>query len=92
MAKVAIISICLVGINLIYTNRKGSVFLTISCMITPRRHVRIDVGNYCCNECAFSRFCTLNMCYMITCMIICLGMIYYCSSLGGNYTIVDLII
>ena len=54
MAKVVIISICLVGgINLTYTNRKGSVFLTISCMITPRRHVRIDAGNYRCNECIF---------------------------------------
>ena len=61
MAKVAIISICLVGINLIYTNRKRSIFLTISCMITPRKHVRIDVGNYRCNECVFLDFDTLNI-------------------------------
>ena len=61
MAKVAIISICLVGINLIYTNRKGSVFLTISCMITPRRNMRIDVGNYRCNECVFLDFDPLNI-------------------------------
>ena len=56
MVKVAIISICLVGINLTYTNRKGSVFSAISCMITPRRHVRTDVGNYRCNDVFFSRF------------------------------------
>ncbi len=65
MAKVAIISICLVGINLTYTNRKGSVFLTISCMITPRRHVRIDVENYRCNECVFLDFDTLNILFKI---------------------------
>ena len=61
MAKVAIISICLVGINLIYTNQKGSVFSAIFCMIIPRRHVRIDVENYCCNECVFLDFDTLNI-------------------------------
>ena len=61
MAKVAIISICLVGINLTYTNRKGFVFSAISYMITPKRHVRIDAGNYCCNECVFLDFDTLNI-------------------------------
>ena len=61
MVKVAIISICLVGINLTYTNRKESVFSAISCMITPRRHVRIDAGNYHCNECIFLDFDTLNI-------------------------------
>ena len=61
MAKVAIISTCLVDINLTYTNRKGSVFSAISCMITPRRHVRIDVENYRCNECVFLDFDTLNI-------------------------------
>ena len=61
LAKVAINNICLVGINLTYTNRKGSMFLTISCMITPRRHVRIDVGNYRCNACFFLDFNTLDI-------------------------------
>lgn len=56
MAKVAIISIYLVSVDLTYTNRKGSVLSAIFCMITPRRHVRIGVGNYRCNECIFSRF------------------------------------
>ena len=65
MAKVAIISICLFGIKLIYTNRKGSVFLTISCMITPRRHVRTDAENYRCNECVFLDFDI----FFITCHI-----------------------
>ena len=61
MSKVAIINICLVGINLTYTNQKGSVFSAISCMITPRRHVRIDARNYRCNECVFLDFDTLNI-------------------------------
>ena len=60
MVKVAIISICLVGINLTYTNRKGSMFTAISCMITPMRHVRITIKNYRCNECVFLDFDTLN--------------------------------
>ena len=61
MTKVAIISKCLVGINLTYTNQKGSVFSAISCMITSRRHVRIDARNYCYNECVFLYFDTLNI-------------------------------
>ena len=61
MIKVAIISIYLVDINLTYTNRKGSMFLAISCMINPRRHVRIDARNYRCNECVFLDFDTLNI-------------------------------
>ena len=64
MAKVAIISICLVGINLIYTNRKGSVFSAISCMITPRRHMKLDVENYHYNECVFLDFDTLNILFL----------------------------
>ena len=61
MGKVAIISICLVGINLIYTNQKRFVFLVISCIITPSRYVRIDAGNYRCNECVFLDFDTFNI-------------------------------
>ena len=61
IGKVEIISICLVGIDLTYTNRKGSMFSAISCMITPRRHVRIDAENYRCNECVFLDFDTLNI-------------------------------
>ena len=61
MAKVAIISIYLVGIDLTYTNRNGFVFSAISCMITPMRHVREGAGNYCCNECVFLDFDTLNI-------------------------------
>ena len=61
IAKVVIISICLVGINLTYTNRKGSVFLANFCMITSRRYVRIDAGNYRCIEYIFLDFDTLNI-------------------------------
>ena len=61
MVKVAIISICLVDINLTYTNRKGSMFSAISYMITPRKHVIIDAKNYHCNECVFLYFDTLNI-------------------------------
>ena len=61
VAKVAIISICLVGIDLTYTNWKGSVFSAISYMITPRRHMRIRAGNYRCHECVFLNFDTLNI-------------------------------
>ena len=61
MAKVSIISICLVGIDLTNNNQKESVFLAISCMITPRRHVRIDAGNYRCNKCVFLDFDTLDI-------------------------------
>ena len=64
MVKVMIISICVVDVDFTYTNRKGSMFSAISCMITPWRHMRIGARNYHCNECIFLDFDTLNILFL----------------------------